>query len=276
MRNGWGRQKPPLGTPIQWGHPLARGLLRSYLFTPGAVLDSVTGIRLTTSGAPGWTAGPCGPLRNYAANGDYDTDSTFPGLSPLRGYSIIGRFRATTVDGNWRPLVHSQASGGDRALFLGLSGGYNSTSNSWVFFPNDAADSAAYSGTAIVAGQWYDFALTRSGAPFDYIAGVSSMYLDGVLGSRSTTGSSIDLGVAPLNIGRDTSNNFQFLGDVSELHFWDRELSITEIQNWRTNPFAMFAPPSPALMVWFGEAGAPPSFKSAWASGSNVLISGAF
>jgi hypothetical protein len=263
MRNSWGRTKPPLGTPIMAGHPLVRGLIGLWALnecggTSARSASVVLGgnLSLVTGSVP-WSASDIGYALSFEAGTNYygvpDTVNSAVTLAFL--------VNPDTVSGTHDNQTIFSTDG--YRSYFSVGGGapniYSTTPGAWM----DGSGGVA-------AGVWTMVAYSQSAAGRELWAG-------GVL--RGSSGTSANtLGAATLRfLGRrvdDLGGAPQFLGKIGMVAAWSRVLSAGEHASLAADPWAIFTPP--ASVVWFGEAGAPPSFKPAWASGSNVLISGAF
>lgn len=95
-------------------------------------------------------------------------------------------------------------------------------------------------GTAQNDGKWHHIAFTYDGSSIN--SGMN-IYTDGVKGTYSYSGSisgSIK-NIVPLNIARRRStNNLKFTGYLSLISFYNRTLSLTEVQASYTNPGSLF------------------------------------
>ncbi len=124
-------QKPPLGTPINWGHPLAQGLVGCWLMNEGGGLYAFDSSGRNNKGAltnlPLWYPGKSGTALSF--DGSYDhVDTTIingvAGLVANGPYTVCvwaltrtGGVRATIL-GDWN------SAGAENSLAIEF-GGYN-------------------------------------------------------------------------------------------------------------------------------------------------------
>ncbi len=178
----------------------------------GSVMNGLNGPRPPTY--PGLEAG------NTAAeyNGT-DTETT-------TGVSLMNNRSQFTILG-WFKLTGDQIAAGGRVGLFGQNDvaefGYHGLTTVGIWTPGGGF--ASFSSSLVSTGQWYFITATGDGANL-------TLYLDGrqvakVAGTTANYGSS----TSPFNIGYAildaTGNNF--LGDVDEVAFFDRALSLPEI-----------------------------------------------
>jgi uncharacterized cupredoxin-like copper-binding protein len=119
--------------------------------------------------------------------------------------------------------VFSQYSSSDRAfsLFLLSSGKFEYTAN-----PSASGSSEQYfttTNTAIATGTWYHVAITYDGT-------IMRAFVNGVAaGTESHTGTLFNSS-QPIEIGARNNAHF-FDGTIDEVRFWNRALSVTEIND---------------------------------------------
>jgi hypothetical protein len=220
MAYRWTR-KPPFGTTINRGHPLARGLSASLVFTEGGGLrawDS-RGVSWTLtgdSGSPSWVGGIEGGLSlsfTPASNHRVSAPSALLGVSSTA----------------WSVAWSSKGDNVDYASAFGTQGGsiiyQRPASNLFEFYPGG--------GTVSVSGQtrWRSYCVTCDGS-------ATTVYADGALmGSTGTTAlvwSGAYVGYAPAGT--------TFSGLIGRCAIWGRVLTAAEARAVTLSPFAVYNP----------------------------------
>jgi hypothetical protein len=242
VRSGY-YNKPPAGAQVNWGHPLAHGLVFAALFNEGAgarVLSVAGGHAGSLSGAPAWK--PTG-LEMLAASSQYAEFASVPDGLFLGALSIV-----------WAGTINT---GSGFRHFAGKHSGGGGTVNPFDFRTTNDATPALYllrantgrvewQGAGVTLGVPHTCAFSSAAAIEDTS---TAFYIDGkpVTTSRlvlTTTGPPTGDGSA-LRIGRRGDNAVQMDGTVRHLYIWNRQLSAQE-QAWiHAEPYALLAPTSP-------------------------------
>ena len=128
----WGKQKPPLGSRIDTGHPLAQGLVACWLFNEGGgtLVRDITGNgndATPDTGTPTWTPTTEGIAVDLDSFGYFvvDASAALLGLCATESFSLVAINQGGTPDGNstflgfngslaWYLNDSSPASGGMR------------------------------------------------------------------------------------------------------------------------------------------------------------------
>lgn len=122
----YGMTKPPLGSVIDWGHPLSKGIVGCWLFNEGQgdIVNDISGNKnhgtLTNFSHPatttsGWNPGDGGKQIKFTGNSNYILIKNNPSLQTnlisvfikvkavtVPNYnSLIGRWNSNTPTGNW-------------------------------------------------------------------------------------------------------------------------------------------------------------------------------
>ena len=235
--------KPPLGTPIYKGHPLARGLEAYWLMNEGSgntVYDlSGNGNTGTFVGNTHFVPGIHGPALDFDGSGDY--------------VSIPAAF--STVSGNVTTLVLWAAiDAWDSSGFV-IFGTNTGTAVYWqmdgpnddVYVQNTAILDCGISGFADgVSRQW---ALVSDGSAVH-------IYVDGILLGSAGAGTALSAGSKNFCLGDwigGLGSAFEFNGQLDAALFYARGLSASEVADLYPMPFAMFERPTPELWVSAGE-----------------------
>jgi hypothetical protein len=222
--------KPPLGTQINWSHPLARGLIACWLLNErnGNIINNLTSPTLKGTFSAG-TASPTWKGDSlYFDGGDTASfgDATFvDGLKALTVFTIFvpraSANIATSVirkDGSCTPLQFYSSNGIRVALWTG-----GTLKLTWIT-------------QALTIGRTYAYTM-RWGASFN--SGYPEQYLDNVLKTPSTkaacTGVLADSATG-LYFGSTGSAEY-FNGDLKLVYYWNRLLTREEIASLHYAPY---------------------------------------
>ncbi|MHB2015320.1 MAG: hypothetical protein ACYCW6_00070 [Candidatus Xenobia bacterium] len=236
LPSGWA-QKPPAGTPINWGHPLARGLDYCIPFTDVQEVN-----------------GPFDVVQHkiQAASG---THGTF--IANKYGPGFWSGFRASVPAGSL-PASY--------LLLLNL----DTTGNNQYFF-NDNAGNVIWLqlylqklrvGLTTSGTEYYDTPSTYSGQHVALVVFGSNsvaLYVDGVL-VINQTGLSYSVSPSGLTVSNNTGNS-----TIHGLWRWQRALTADEALALYHNPWAMFA--APTLPFSYGsQTASATAATAAWAA----------
>jgi len=244
LRGSWGTQKPPVGSVVNWGHPLAQGLVGCWLFNEGAggyaknLARVVSGGTLTNfnyTGISGWGAGDRGPTLFFDGTNDTITVNVAPALQPATP-TYIARFRTSSASS--QGLICS-GTGGTR-LYIGVigAGGTEATSKlSFLIYDGSAFKVVTSPGT-VNDGIWHTAIGTFDGS-------ILRLYLDGIqVNTLSASGSATYL-ANNLQIGSDQSGvDFPFGGPIDYSAIYRRPLTPSETLRIYQNLYAMIQPPA--------------------------------
>jgi len=220
-------QKPPLGTPINFAHPLAKGLVGCWLMNEGAggKIYDVSGNSHdgTLQGGPLWVPGRTGPALSFDGVDDY--------------VNTVALTDLITNDFTISLWVNARDLSGDRVLYSADTGGTNR------FYLLSSATGSGYlkiglSGwneewaNSISFGVWEHYVITLDGtAGYIYRAG-----------SEMDSNSSVVVDIPSTNLfigAHSTPSNF-FGGSIDDIRTYNRALSAQEVQQLYINPYAMF------------------------------------
>ena len=278
IRNAWPRlQKPPLGTPLDPGAPLSRGLVWfAPLWEAGGTTccDLVSGTNpALVSGTPWtWSGSPWLGCGLGLTSSTYGASATVPGYfggassTPVNLNNpitfVLGvRWNGTNPSGIAPIFGYSESNSSDMAVkqlrLATTSGGvmvhYASSNTSVV------ANLAANVDTVLVV------TLTAAN-------GTATGWVNGVQGSTSgavtsaSVGSTTQIGFGRLTGGTTTGacNCTVCFGAI-----YNRALSAGEIAAWSANPWGIFAPPLP-LPALIQTAGLRVARVPVWRDGSET------
>lgn len=253
QRGSWGLVKPVQGSSIDWGHPLAKGLIfATILDGSGAVVDLTTGVRTIKPQTYRLGAGGTG-TNSTAANA---TKIAAPRLirsanAPVSAFTMTTQFRAVTAS-DFESGINASAYTSEsinQGWGLSTRGGPGTPGFAFVLLNNNGEgvyallhSTAAPWGTLNVPVTW--------GGTYDGTTGI--LYVNGL----SRTSSALSYAAAPAGTTTTIAStdggspNFAFhLG-----YAWDRELQPSEMAWLNAEPYAMFAPPGPKRSYTFFSA----------------------
>ena len=227
------------GQPVEWGHPLNRGLAAWWLAVPGrggGCLPDLAGRCPPAArvNAPPWAAMPNGFhwLDLTAASDQYANCGNPPALQITGQLTVAVRYKLRTTPAylNSYQLFSKDADSGGRAYTLDLSLG-NLPVNSGVRFYVDGGSSGniVVEGRDVVAGdnRWVCGTFTPS------TPGGLKLYVDGVLTTSSggTTGASIPTASTSALIGRRGYAGYTepLNGWVGDVRVYSRALAADEV-----------------------------------------------
>lgn len=238
--------KPQPGASLNFGHPLAAGLVGLWLLSEGGGLyirgeiNKVVG----TLTDPVWRGGAPqlgGPGLYFNGTTTQGTIPSHPQISLTGAMSVAFWFYTDAATG-LRTLFRK----GDNAANTGWIVQHNGTSNTISFirgFTSVNVVRAFQPDNGVISAGWHHAVITHTGGQ---TAATLTAYIDGVLAAvtSSTNGSgtvnddsAYDL-ILGLNAAGTTFNN----GALDHIRIYNRALSQPEAQSLFVNPFADFVP----------------------------------
>lgn len=242
MRQKW-LQKPPLGTPINWSHHLAKGLVGFWAFQEGggdlandlsgnANHGTLNNMAFPPTAVSGWNAGRKGVGLKFDGSDDYVDCGNDASLSS-----------SSFTYSAWINITGA-GSGNYNGIFGYINCGASSSRillNSTDFFVIQDAGVGKIHGPNINRNQWYHMVLTFDGT-------TPLLYIDGKL---ERTGDSA-------TFASDTNNiiigngawlaTYYFNGQIDEVRIYNRALSAEEIKQLYLYPYACFQQPCTAWL----------------------------
>lgn len=222
MAKGWGYTKPPLGSQINWGHPLANGMLGCWLFNEGGgskILNIASPLyhgTLTTNGLTDttWKGGLYGLVVSHS-NAHTSNGVTIPALTSTTTHTLATWVKLTSIASSYQNLLGNSGTSG----YWTLSGKLNSYTG--------AADKL--STTAVSTGVWVFWICS-------VLAGNATFYLNGVADGTAT-----GIPSYPFNgMLCDNGASEQFTGSMSHQYLWvGRALTASDARTLYTDPFCM-------------------------------------
>ena len=233
-------QKPPLGTSLNFAHPLARGLVGYWIFNENGgdrVADlsgnGNTAVLTNMNPATDWVPGKDGPALDFDGN-----DATLTLTKQIKfddNYSIVWWVNYDVVT---------------QTRYIGTTGLHNSlvlaTATTMWIRTNDGGY-LVFNVDSHSAGQWYQNVVTRDGS------GNWRWYING---KESSSGPTNDPDYLLIDsIGRASTGNL-LDGKILSVSIYERTLSSEDTVELYTNPYSMFALPNVAML--YAEAAPPP------------------
>ena len=218
-------QKPLLGTPLDFSHPISRKMLGSYLFNDksGSRVSDTGGNKrdgiFNASGVT-WQTGQHGPHVSFAAGGPNYIPITMPDVGNV--YSFAIRFRPTAADNAFAVMIGQAFN-----IAVYFRGGR------YIDFYVTGSHPARQ---ILDLGTWYDVVCTSDGTTI-------RTYVDAVEDDWSPWTTSVNFN-DPRFIGGDGNSGQQFGGDMSFVYIWGRTLSLPEIITLHMDPFVLYRKPS--------------------------------
>jgi len=219
---------------LQWGHPLARGLVAAWAFhegSGGSLRDiSERGNNGVLQNAPTWTGGQFGTALKFNSG----TDAvSITGNLDLPVFSISFWWKAAGL-ATWSGPFNNRVGGKNGFQIVNDQG-----SSPWkphLVIWNGSAESAQYKASsyslAVPASDWHHFVWSYDGA-------TAKFYVDAV---EQTVSSSAVSGY-PIS-GIYLSRGYGYVtGPMDATLIYNRALSAHEVQRLYFDPFAMFRPP---------------------------------
>jgi hypothetical protein len=234
---GWTyHNKPPMGWPIDFDHPLSNflGFWPMFENSGGIVQDlSENGNDGTFVGIPTWTLAHFGSGLQGFTTADYVALPN--GVFTLQEFTIIVWFKvaASGVNapmfevGNYEIDFHC-----DKDNYLE------------VYF----ADIANLNGSVSIRdGLWHQGVLTKIGS-------LVTLYVDGVYDNSGTSAGAITFGTDDAHIGTDGAGGF--IGTIDHVIVYDHGKSASEVALLYREPWCMFKDPDeiPVLDQYYTEA----------------------
>lgn len=261
----------PYGSSIDWGHPLANGLVMCATFHEGVQggrelvynrqYTSSNGGALSSSMTPAGQGLSCTAGHPALVVGSTDVWNAttravsvfaFFALTPLDNIRTqVGKYNADTGLGGWHLAIYA----GFQGFYVYVTGGWQGLQDNTI---DVQADPTYHKSLGV-----YDGSSVR-------------LYVDGRQNVAPVAASGlVAANTVPLVIGYIAGNtpdrgwNF-FLGKVVSTYVWHRALTYNEAQWLHAEPFAMLVPQSPRVRYWL-PAAAPPAGTGAR---SQVIIIG--
>jgi hypothetical protein len=264
-------QKPNLGAMLNYSHPLAKGLVCSYLFNErgGNNIKDTSGRGFHgISNLPIWATDEMGPSHQFNNDPSYYYVDC--------GYPIIGSTLTGLTVECWFYNVSSTSS-----QMLAENG---TSYNTNTFFLHYDTTVATYQFLVWKSGGTYgqrSTATITNFARFHHLVGVwtpsrTDLYFNSIKSTVGLAANQLDVlgnGNTALNLGRRpsaTPTKGINYGKISVFRAWNRGLSDREVSQLYQSPYAMFQ--RDRAVIWKAPAAGGATFKPAWAMNCNRLI----
>jgi hypothetical protein len=247
-------QKPPLGSQINWSHPLSKGLVGCWLMNEGS------GDRIYDLSGKGNNGSLVGA--NTLWNPGYINAPGNGGHYITFGYKPSFVFGASDFTISIKMVKNAASTTYSNAFFIcrGSSGADSNTNSFRWLLSNDGNDEKSvfqirFTGASVavvgpsdlVIGRIYTLTVMRSGDNlFHFTDGVLDGTVSGATGTITGTGN------YPLNIGAyatTTTGSSSANAKVYHLSIYNRALSPQEVSQLYQSPYAMFER-RPVWMDW--------------------------
>lgn len=256
--------KPPMGTPIRHGHPLASAIVSAWMFNEGGginVYDVMAYqhgvITNPTNGDSGWAVGPQGEAFNFdgdATLGSYVDLGTMPLPANNHGVTMLCR---ASLDDHFTPAdirFISKALGSSEAQHVWMLS--TSTGNSLrMRLKAGGTTDTLQVDNVLTDFKWIDWVGT-----YDEVN--MRLYMNGVLKGSPLThpvGGPVNLYPATgVNIGRNPGNDYgEIDGQMQHVYLWSRGLLHEELIWVYERPYDMFVPKQEYYIVPAAITGLP-------------------
>ncbi len=227
--------KPPLGTQLRKGHPLARGIVGAWLFNDGpptlGVTHDISGFdnHGTLIADTNIIPGKNGPVMNFDGTGDYINCGLGSSLDVGAGDFTFVAYVKIDV----KVSDHEIAVKGDNNSFIDLR--WDAGFDAFAWSIDDGGFQQIFHQTTPNIGQWYHVVGVRRG-------NVSEIYVDAIKSDTSgTIGSIVDLSSFNFVIGRIGDSALRFWnGQIDHVYVYNRALNASEINSLYAEPYQMF------------------------------------
>ena len=248
--------KPPLGTQLRKGHPLARGLIGCWLFNDGPPLLGTT-YDLSGNDNHGTLAadahiegGKFGPDMSFDGTGDYID----LGVTELQGTSLFADSTQKFTISFWSKVLPS-----NQGSFIAKAGATPSNRQFQIFLSGFDSLDFRIRGTVTSTTANFDdgvlhfVTMTWNGTDANvYVDGGDAVALNVGLASEET-GENIIFGA------RTGGSSFFLNGTIDNVMIWNRALTPREAASLYTDPFQMFKKEPWALWIGAVSGGGVPA-----------------
>jgi len=246
-------QKPCLGLQVNWGHPLARGLVGLWLFNEGSggqVFDlSGNNKKGIFGGHTAWISDKDGLALIFDGDGDY-VDVGDLGIDTTKPFTVIVKVKRQNADGTYAGVVSTAKSTDETGYALVFKDVGTSTVPSF-FSGNSVAWNYVDADSSCVQGEY----ITMAGV---YDGSTKHLYINGVKQAATAT-VGITSSNSALKFGLYYSNlqtSLELNGNISYVCHYNRALLASEVALRYREPFCMFDQGIPVSQMY--DYGAPP------------------
>lgn len=268
--------KPPIGSQINWGHPLAQGLTACFLLNEGGgqqITDLVSGANNpTVTGSFSWSNSFMGPVIGGMDASNYIRFYLTKPLATKEASSLWRGFKTgnpTSTFASFSGLEYATVS---TSPFVGITAiGTNGSHVMCQFYNNNGTFQTSASSSNISSysnNQPLQFMSTigfSSGQSFD-TALWSGNALKEVSGA-ATTGPALYSSTSHVLIGLRAENIWH-----SSIYYWDRNMSSGYVSWLYAEPYAFIQPPKSPITYYFFNSGVTHALSALAQSASQIII----
>jgi hypothetical protein len=235
-------QKPLLGVPVNWSHPLARGLVRAWIMNENGgtfVYDRCARIAANFSGAPTWAAGKYGSRIECDGNDD-SIDNT--AILPFTNYPFTIIVSAIRCSGSYSNIYGVNQTGVNITR-AGMNCSSTGFLTGYVYSGSSGGDVQSVTTFAVGDEYW--------GAFVGYSSNNRSMYVNGKYEANTTTAKNFPTGLNSESFARHWGAGgapYCYAAKFNYVYTYNRALTDAEIAWLYREPFAMFDRPSIGLL----------------------------
>lgn len=227
-------QKPLIGTQINWGHPLSKGLVGCWLMNEGAG-DRIYDLSLNGNDGeigvqfPKWISGLTGSALDFDGVSDSislpSSNVVFPDNN---NWTTDVWFNIQSNTGNGRIFAAHYSAVAGSAI------GHLSGNDDYRFYFRDGDNNVTISviKTGLGLNTWNFGVATYNGS-------VLKVYVNGALEFIKTDDFK-GYGSFPAEFGAFDGDQFEFPGLIDSSRIWNRALSPQEVSELYLNPYGMF------------------------------------
>ncbi len=253
--------KPPVGVQVNWGHPLAQGLVGCWNFSEGggtAVYDSALYGKANFVNGPIWNPG--GPENIFvacsAAVPSYLRATNNPGATLVINSSFTIQCKFFIASFNNYDGLFSKISGAAAPFdsFVQVSGRLE-------VHCGNGSDHLVGIYDTLTAGVWNEFtAVCQPNAAAQLL-----IYVNGVMVSSTPGTKAIGNGTDDIFMGNRLDNVTVSNASIAFCRVWNRALAGREVATLYANPYAFMQPQSPRPRYWASSASGPgPTLTLQW------------
>ena len=228
-------QKPPIGTVLNWNHPLAKGLVSCWLFNEGAgnkAFDysgnnNIGTLTNMNSGSPnsGWYAG------NLAFDG---SDDKVTGILPVLGTGDFTIYCRALFSSFYNYVTIFSTTRSSTGFNFGTQ-----ASAQVVWYVSGLGEVLRGTGVNFIAKTWYNYTFIRKGS-------LLKAYVDGV--EKASNTNNTNYSQTSFTVGCLDGLSECFTGQISHIHVYNRALCADEMAYLYAFPYCMFE--EPEMPIW--------------------------
>lgn len=270
-------QKPPLGATIDWGHPLARGLVAHWALNDGcaARVADLTGHlhgTMQNMEPTDWIASDAGQALAFGGTDEYVNVAYSPRMTRISdAVTCVAWVRVGNLAGNHGILGRYTTSGNQRCIRLVID--INEQATGYVSNDGTAYGQWPVSGVSLSQNVWHQVAWVKLPG-----SDLALNYTDGVLVNSGAIGGGITSiypsTSAPITLGMGYNTTGEPLtGDLGRVTLWDRALLASEIAHLYSQPDAFVQWGLSVPLMYAGLPAAPTGIVPPLMQESNLGVS---